>query len=415
MPPLDPLILSFAVALGAGLLIGTERERRKGEGPERAAAGLRTFALASLAGAISFAAGGVPLFAVASAGIFALAALAYWRGEGSDPGLTTEIALVSAVLLGGLAISSPELAAAIAVVVASLLNAKTALHRFVRNVLSEAEIRDGLVFAAATLIVLPLLPNEQIGPLAGLNPRLIWIIVILVMAIGAIGHAAVRLAGVRFGLPVAGLASGFISGTATVAAMGARSAQDRDLSRTAAAGAVLGSFGTIAQLAAVLAVANFAVLRTVSVALSASGAAAIVYGLVLALFALRKEQGALDERGHAFNLWAAIGFAALLSAILLASQAMNEWFDGKGVTFTTAVAGLANVDPPAISAAALVNAGKINAEDAAVPILAALSANTLTKTVLCLSTGSRGYALRVIPGLILAALAAWAGWWASSP
>lgn len=415
MPPLDPLILGFAVALGAGLLIGTERERRKGEGPERAAAGLRTFALASLAGAISFAAGGVPLFAVASAGIFALAALAYWRGEGSDPGLTTEIALVSAVLLGGLAISSPELAAAIAVVVASLLNAKTALHRFVRNVLSEAEIRDGLVFAAATLIVLPLLPNEQIGPLAGLNPRLIWIIVILVMAIGAIGHAAVRLAGVRFGLPVAGLASGFISGTATVAAMGARSAQDRDLSRTAAAGAVLGSFGTIAQLAAVLAVANFAVLRTVSVALSASGAAAIVYGLVLALFALRKEHGALDERGHAFNLWAAIGFAALLSAILLASQAMNEWFGGKGVTFTTAVAGLANVDPPAISAAALVNAGKINAEDAAVPILAALSANTLTKTVLCLSTGSRGYALRVIPGLILAALAAWAGWWASSP
>jgi uncharacterized membrane protein (DUF4010 family) len=218
------LILSFAVALGAGLLIGTERERRKGEGPERAAAGLRTFTLASLAGAISFAAGGVPLFAVAAAGIFSLAALAYWRGEGSDPGLTTEIALVSAVLLGGLTISSPELAAAIAVVVASLLNAKTALHRFVRNVLSEAEIRDGLVFAAATLIVLPLLPNEQIGPLAGLNPRQIWIIVILVMAIGAIGHAAVRLAGVRFGLPLAGFASGFISGTATVAAMGARSA-----------------------------------------------------------------------------------------------------------------------------------------------------------------------------------------------
>jgi hypothetical protein len=120
MPPLDPLVLSFAVALGAGLLIGTERERRKGEGPERAAAGLRTFTLASLAGAISFAAGGVPLFAVAAAGIFSLAALAYWRGEGSDPGLTTEIALVSAVLLGGLAISSPELAAAVAVVVASL-------------------------------------------------------------------------------------------------------------------------------------------------------------------------------------------------------------------------------------------------------------------------------------------------------
>jgi uncharacterized membrane protein (DUF4010 family) len=197
--------------------------------------------------------------------------------------------------------------------------------------------------------------------------------------------------------------------------MGARSAQDRDLSRAAAAGAVLGSFGTIAQLAAVLAVANFAVLSTVAVPLIASGAAAIVYGLVLALFALRKEPGEVGERGQAFNLWTAIGFAALLSAILLASQAMNEWFGGRGLTVTAAVAGIASADPPAISAAALVNAGKINAEDAAVLVLVALSANTLTKIVLCLSTGSRGYALRVIPGLILAALAAWAGWWASSP
>jgi uncharacterized membrane protein YhiD involved in acid resistance len=48
---LDPLILSLAVALGIGLLIGTERERRKGTGPQRSAAGL--FTLASLIGASS--------------------------------------------------------------------------------------------------------------------------------------------------------------------------------------------------------------------------------------------------------------------------------------------------------------------------------------------------------------------------
>jgi uncharacterized membrane protein (DUF4010 family) len=137
----------------------------------------------------------------------------------------------------------------------------------------------------------------------------------------------------------------------------------------------------------------------------------IVYGLGFSLFALRKNSGAMDERGHAFNLWAAIGFAALLSAILLASQAMNEWFGRNGLTATAAIAGLASVDPAAISAATLVNAGKIMATDAVFSILVALSANTLTKIALCLSTGSRGYALRVIPGLILVALAAWAGWW----
>jgi uncharacterized membrane protein YhiD involved in acid resistance len=82
---LDPMILSLAVALGIGLLIGTERERRKGEGPDRAPAGLRTFILASLAGAISFIVGGTPLLAIATGGIFVMIALAYWRGRASIP------------------------------------------------------------------------------------------------------------------------------------------------------------------------------------------------------------------------------------------------------------------------------------------------------------------------------------------
>jgi uncharacterized membrane protein (DUF4010 family) len=102
------------------------------------------------------------------------------------------------------------LAAGIAVAVTFLLSARSALHRF-RSVLSEDEVRDALIFAAATLIVLPLLPDQAMGPFSALNTHSIWIIVILVMAIGAFGHIAVRLFGAHFGLPVAGLASGFKS------------------------------------------------------------------------------------------------------------------------------------------------------------------------------------------------------------
>lgn len=47
----ETTLLGFAAALGAGLLIGIERERRNGTGPKRALAGVRTFALAALAGA----------------------------------------------------------------------------------------------------------------------------------------------------------------------------------------------------------------------------------------------------------------------------------------------------------------------------------------------------------------------------
>ena len=113
MPNIEPVILNLAVALGIGLLIGAERERRKGAGPWRSPAGIRTFAIASLAGAISFLVGGETLLAIATAGIIALIAIAYWRAREDDPGLTTEIALTATILLGGLAMQRPALAGAL--------------------------------------------------------------------------------------------------------------------------------------------------------------------------------------------------------------------------------------------------------------------------------------------------------------
>lgn len=411
MPALDPLIVSLTTALGIGLLIGTERERRKGEGPQRGAFGLRTFALASLAGALSFILGGVVLLAVAIGAILGLAGLAYWRGASVHPGLTTEVALLSTVLLGGLSVTRPGLSAALAVVVAILLNARTPLHRFVRSVLSEEEIKDGLIFAAATLIVLPLLPNEGLGPFGALNPHAIWLIVILVMVIGALGHVAVRLLGARFGLPLAGLASGFISSTATIASMGPRTRQSRDQLWPAAAGAVLSTVSTIVELALVLAATNFKTLAYVAMPLASGGAAALLYGIVFSLFALRGNKEALSEPGRAFSPTTAAIFAAILAAILLITRIMEEWYGASGTAAAAALAGLANTSAAAVSVAALAGTGKITAMDAALPILLALSANTLTKAVLALATGSRGFALTVVPGLALVLIAAWSGWW----
>ena len=128
------MILNLAVALGIGLLIGAERERRKGEGPSRSPAGIRTFTVASLAGVISFIVGGEVLLAVATAGVIILTAVAYWRAHEDDPGLTTEIALIVTALLGGLSMQQPALAAGLAVTVAVLLAARTRLHRFVGHV-----------------------------------------------------------------------------------------------------------------------------------------------------------------------------------------------------------------------------------------------------------------------------------------
>jgi uncharacterized membrane protein (DUF4010 family) len=403
------MILNLIVALGIGLLIGVERERRKGEGPSRSFAGIRTFTVTSLAGATSLIVGGEILLATATAGIAVLAAAAYWLGPGDDPGLTTEVALVLTAILGGLSMQQPALAGGLAVAVAVLLAARSPLHHFIRSVLTDDEMQDALIFAAATLVVLPLVPDRPIGPYGSLNPRSIWILVILIMAISGAGYIAVRTVGARFGLPIAGLASGFISSTATIGAMGARVVSVKALLPAAVAGAVLSTVATIVQMAIVLAATSLVTLHKLSIPLVCAGGAAAVYGTIFTVWALRQKTEHQRQGGRAFSIRTAIAFALTLAGILIASAALRDWFGEAGVILATALAGFVDTHAAAISVASLVAAGKLQARDAIVPILAGLSTNTISKIFFAAASGGRPFAFRVIPGLIVVALAAWAG------
>ncbi|MDH6260478.1 DUF4010 domain-containing protein [Bradyrhizobium sp. BR13661] len=406
---LNSEIIAVAVALGIGLLIGLERERRKGEGPRRSPAGLRTFAVASLAGSVSVMVGGKELLGLVTAGIAVLTAIAYLRSTSDDPGLTSEIALILTVLLGGLATQHPILAAGVAVAVAILLASRAATHHFVRSVLSDDEVKDGLIFAAATLVVLPLLPDRPIGPLGALNLRAIWIIVVLVMAIGAVGHISIRLLGARGGLAIAGFASGFVSSTATIGAMGARARKAPELLGAAAAGATLSTIATIVQLVAVLAATNLPTLQSLLVPLLCAGAEATIYGAIFTLKGMRETGTAELEHGRAFSLPSALMLALTLSGVLLLSASLQEAFGEIGLVVSAAVAGLADTHSPAVAAATLAASGKITPSDAVAPVLAALSTNTLSKIVVGWVSGGSSFAIRLIPGLILVVAAAWAG------
>src|SRR5215208_2069112 len=303
MPNVHPLVVGFLVALGVGLLVGIDRERNKGDGSNRQAAGLRTFTLASLAGATAMAVGDEIVLAAVALGMVAFAGLSYWRARDGDPGLTTETALVLTTLLGGLAIKHPEFAAGLGVVVAVLLA--------VRSVLTDDELRDLLIFAAATLVVLPLLPDKPIGPYGALNLRTVWTIVILVMAVSALGYVAVRVVGPRYGLPLAGLASGFVSSSATIGAMGTRAKHEPELMKPAVAGAVLSSVATVVQLAILIAVTNMPTLQALWLPLVLSGAAAVLYGGSFTLWALKQKTQKHEAQGNAFSLTTALTFAAI--------------------------------------------------------------------------------------------------------
>ena len=289
-----------------------------------------------------------------------------------------------------------------------LLAARTAIHRFVAKVISEEELSDALIFAAATLVVLPLMPDRYIGPFAAINPRTIWKIVILMMSISAGGYIAVRLLGPRFGLPIAGLASGFVSSTATIAAMGARALHEPVLARPAVAGAVLSTVATIVQMVVVLAATDRATLYQMRLPLVASGVAALAYGAVLTLMCVREEVPAPAQKGRAFSLKSAVFFAGIIAVMLFVAAALNAWLGKAGVLVAAAVSGFADTHSAAVSVASLVAAGKFAVHDSVLPILAALTTNTVSKAVVAIWTGGRGFAMRIIPGLAIVIGAAWA-------
>lgn len=400
----------LALALGIGLLLGAERERRKGEGPGRGAAGIRTFALVALAGGVAMVLGDGVVLAVALGFVAAAAIAAYLVGDRTDPGITTEVAVVVAFLLGALAQREPQLAAGLAVVVTILLAARERLHAVVSRALTEQEVHDGLLFAGSALVILPLAPNEQLGPYGVFNPFVVWRLVVIVMAIGGLGYVAVRLLGARVGLPLSGLASGFVSSSATIAAMGARARENPGIRTPAVAAAVLSTVATVVQMAVVVGATDRRTLAELWPAMALAGVSAVGYGAMFGLRALR-DAGADHHQpgGRAFEMKTALVFATLVTTILLVSAALNDWLDGRGVLLSAAVAGLADTHAAAISVAALVAAGRLEPADAVVPILTAFTTNSLTKMVLAAASGGRRFAAEVWPGVIATAALAWAG------
>jgi uncharacterized membrane protein (DUF4010 family) len=370
----------LGVALAIGLVVGGEREQRKGAGPGRAAAGIRTFALAGLLGGVGGMLGPWPLTASALF-VGAAALVSYALGDRSDPGLTTEVALVVTFALGALAVPRPAVAFSAGVGAAMVLAARTGMHAFLRETLSERELRDALVLGVSALVVLPLLPNRYLGPLDAVNPQLLWKLAVVLMAVTALGHVAQRALGPALGLAVAGRAGGFASSAATISGMAARAREDASVHAATVAGAVASTVATFVQLAIVVRLASPRLLSRLALPLTAGGALALLYAAAWTWRATRS-RATLPSRGRAFSVPSALLFAAFVGVIGVVSALAAARFGPRAVPVAAALAGFADAHASAASAASLQAAGVVSEQVALVSVMAAFSTNALTKGAL---------------------------------
>ncbi len=400
-------VAGFVVALAVGLLIGIERERRKRDPDVGTAGGVRTHVVVALAGAVAVQFPGVGVLVAGAAFVGALVVVAYWRDRSSDPGLTSEITLFTTYLLGALAPRLPELAAAIGVVIALVLGLRTALHAFVRKSLSDRELLDLQLLAAAALVVWPLMPDAPIDSHGVVNPRAIWGLTLLVLFINAAGYVALRRYGPTRGLPMAGLFGGFVSSTATIGAMGTRVAAQPSMLPAAAAAALLSAVATPLQLLLLLTLVERGLLSK----WWAPALAMAVVTVVFAMWLLRRIEQRTDHvlesfSGRAFQPLQAIAFSITVTSVIWGAAWLNDRFGLQGAAWGIALGGLADAHSAVASAGSLVHAGELDLRTGALAILAALGTNAAIKLAVAMATGGRRFLLAVAPGILCGLLAA---------
>jgi uncharacterized membrane protein (DUF4010 family) len=400
--------IGLAVALGVGLLVGVERERRKGRGPRREAAGLRTFALVTVAGALAQSLSPGALVIVAGLAVAVLAALAYWRSmQGAnaqtDPGMTTEVALIVAYLVGVQCAVQPAVGAACGAVLAALLAARERMHHFATEWLTEEELHDALVLAAVALVLVPLMPTTTLAWLGGLAPRTVAWLVLLILSLQAAAHVAQRLLGERHALLAAGLLGGFVSSTATIATLGA---QAKPLSpavqRRLAGAAILSAAATWLLALALAAVASPALLpRLIPIAL----AGALVAAAAGIWSARARDDPRLAAQRDLRRRPLRLREALLVAALLLTVSALVGWlrsrYGTQGLLAGSALAALADAHAPIASAFGLHAQGLVATRDALSAMLVAVAVNSSSRGFVAFATGGMSFGVRV--GVALAA------------
>jgi len=392
------LFLRFGAALLIGVLIGMQREYAYSN---RSAGGLfagaRTFALMSLFGASAalladlFHAPWVFIGLICLLGVMVIMAYFVSATERDEIGLTSEVAALITILIGGICyLHSVEFAVALGVVTTVLLAVKWELRQFVK-VITQDDVFATLQFAVITAIVLPILPDKAFGspPLDVLNPYQVWKMVVFISGINFLGYILVKVVGPKKGIGLSGLLGGLASSTATTLSFSQRSQTQEGLDKPFAVAIIAGWVLMFFRVIVEVAVVNNRLLPEIWPVMTAMGFSGLLYALYLYF-----SQTAIDEEelnlSNPFELGPAIKFGLIFALVLFVTKAAEVYIGEKGLYVTSFLAGLADVDAITLSIADLTKSGQgIALSTGRTAIILAAIANTAAKGVLVFSLGSR--------------------------
>lgn len=385
-PILDQTAVRIAVAAGLGLFLGLEREW------SQKPAGVRTFSLLSILGAVFGTLGSEALLAVGGLLVVAQGVALAVRGLSDDVSLSLTTAVSMLVAYGvGVLVANGAIVAGVTVAVLSsvILVLKRELHGFALG-LSRTELRSVTEFAVLAFVVLPLLPPEYVLSAGGVSvtiePRIVWSMVVTVAAIGIANYAIVATYGAR-GLTVTGFVGGLASSTAVVGSMIDHVKQGAPHQYAVAAILLADAAMALRNLGIALA---FTLDRPLTaVVLPLGGIVAV--SVIAAIAITDRPSGPELELESPFSTRNALGFGAVFLAIVVIGSIAQASLGDTGLYVTAALAGLVSSAGVTTSAVVLYRTAAIPPETATIAILIATGASIGVKAGLV--TGARNRTL----------------------
>ncbi len=388
---LSDVLITLASALGCGLLIGLERERSKQRENQQSFAGLRSFAICALLGAICFLFG--VNIGIVGALIIGGIVIFSMKNQTEDLGSTTELAFVMTYFIGAMCLWNTSLAAGLAVLLTIILMTKHPMHSIAGKWITEAEFKDGIFLLALILIALPLTPNTPLWG-AVLNPHIILKLVTLILALA---HIAKRLLSTKNAMILSAIASGFVSSTATVASLGMEVRAGRALAKPNAGAALMSCIATLLQLLIIVAGVSILWLKTI---LLPTLVASVLLGICA--YALVRSAPAQEQYqptdSRMFSLKEAGIIALTLTFIQAGVYGLNLWLGDAGLIAGTLLASLFEIHA---AMATVVMQGAPTDTAAMSAFILGLAAHAVAKSVNAALTGGKQYFIAFAPIQIL--------------
>jgi uncharacterized membrane protein (DUF4010 family) len=395
--PYLPTLARLALALALGLLLGIERERRRKE------AGLRTFAFASVLGAMGGLLGdSYALLALALLGVLiVLLNLETIRtGEGSE--ITTSAALLVTGYIGVLAGKGHTFTpTALGVATAALLAWKEPLAGFSRAV-TDRELRSAILLAILGFVVYPVLPLGSVDPWQLIEPRAAWVAVILIAALGFANYVLLKLYGTR-GIALGAFLGGLVNSTVAVTDLSKRTSE-------AGKGFAVEAYRGIILATAAMLIRNAVLLGLIAPAALLAGA--VPLGLMLAGtlgvaligrpgdVSAAEDVSGVSEMASPFSLALALKYGFIFLALQVAGTLAQRSLGEAGFYAVSVVGGFVSSASAVASAGNLASTGTLSPSVAAIgALLASVTSALINLPIVARMAGDRALTRRVAVAL----------------